>query len=227
MSDKIEGFLEVGCNEQNEIVVNHPDLKPDENGVGHIVFSVNQARNFARLLVDHADSADREIRRQQEEKRIASLPPVDRTAQTLTDGSPVTDDHRELLPSGQQKGYVVLSAEERAKGFVRPLRFSYRHVGIRPKYPLVDLTPTEHERYDQFGYVKFEAYPEGSASTGRYWTEANLASGCNRVTTMGRALAETYARDPGFYSGTFCCTCAKQFDLEQFVWEGTDDRLGS
>lgn len=30
---------------------------------------------------------------------------------TLTDGSPVTDDHRELNPvTGQQKGYVVLSA---------------------------------------------------------------------------------------------------------------------
>ena len=34
---------------------------------------------------------------------------------TLTDGSPVTPDHREIDPAtGQQKGYVVLSAEERA-----------------------------------------------------------------------------------------------------------------
>ena len=39
MTDKIEGYLEVGCNDQGEVVVNHPDLKPDENGVGHIVFS--------------------------------------------------------------------------------------------------------------------------------------------------------------------------------------------
>lgn len=27
---------------------------------------------------------------------------------------------------------------------------------------------------------------------------------CGAVTTMGRSLSETYARDPHFYSGTFC-----------------------
>lgn len=45
-------------------------------------------------------------------------------------GQPVPEDgsHREIDPAtGQQKGYVVLSAEERSKGFVRPLRISYRH----------------------------------------------------------------------------------------------------
>ena len=42
---------------------------------------------------------------------------------TLTDGEPITPDHREINPlTGLQKGYVVLSAEERAKGFVRPYR---------------------------------------------------------------------------------------------------------
>ena len=30
---------------------------------------------------------------------------------TLTDGSPVTPDHRELRPYGQQKGYVVLTEQ--------------------------------------------------------------------------------------------------------------------
>lgn len=29
---------------------------------------------------------------------------------------------------GQQETYLILSEEERAKGFVRPLRLSYRHV---------------------------------------------------------------------------------------------------
>ena len=179
MADRIEGFLEVGCNDQDEIVINHPDLKPDANGVGHIVFSPRQARNFAQLLLDNAASAEREIHRKQEEVRIAALPPVDRTARTLTDGSPVTEDHRELLPSGMQKGYVVLSAEERAKGFVRPVRRSYVH------------------------------------------------RICGSVTTMGLALAETYARDPEFYRGTFCCNCGTHFPLDQFVWAGTDEVLGS
>lgn len=52
--DKVEGYLEVGHNEKGEIVINHPDLKPDENGVGHIVFSVNQARNLARGCCSNA-----------------------------------------------------------------------------------------------------------------------------------------------------------------------------
>jgi hypothetical protein len=47
MADKITGTLEVGTNETNEVVINHPDLDPDENGVGHIVFSPAQARNLA------------------------------------------------------------------------------------------------------------------------------------------------------------------------------------
>jgi hypothetical protein len=49
-----QGCLWVGRNEQNEIVINHPDLHPDENGVGHIVFSPAQARHLAGLLLNHA-----------------------------------------------------------------------------------------------------------------------------------------------------------------------------
>lgn len=99
---------------------------------------------------------------------------------TLTDGSPVTDDHREIDPStGQQKGYVVLSDAERAKGFVRPLRDSYIH------------------------------------------------NPCGTLTKMGAAIAETYARDPSFYSGTFCVGCASHFPLDEFVWAGTQEVVGS
>ena len=52
----------------------------------------------------------------------------DKPKTCLTDGSPVTPNHRELRPDGQQKGYVVLCPEERAKGFVRPYRDTYRHL---------------------------------------------------------------------------------------------------
>jgi hypothetical protein len=62
--DKIEGFLEVGRNENHEVVINHPDLKPDENGVGHIVFSPRQARNLANLLLKHATWAEAEAKGQ-------------------------------------------------------------------------------------------------------------------------------------------------------------------
>lgn len=91
----------------------------------------------------------------------------------LTDGSPVPEDrsHTENRGDGQQKGYVVLSPEERAKGFVKPVRRSYIH------------------------------------------------DKCGTLTTMGRSLAETYARDPRFYSGTFCCGCSTHFNLHEFHWE--------
>lgn len=98
---------------------------------------------------------------------------------TLTDGSPVTADHRELKPNGQQKGYVILSEAERAKGFVRPVRQSYVH------------------------------------------------DTCGIVTKMSLSLAETYARQPDFYTGTFCCRCQAHFPVAEFVWDGTDQRVGS
>lgn len=107
--------------------------------------------------------------------------PVDRSQRTLSDGSPVTEDHREINPAtGQQKGYVALSQAERSKGFVRPLRDAYRHAK------------------------------------------------CGKVTTVNsRALVETYARDPYFYSGTFCTTCGGHFPVGEdgeFVWLENDGR---
>lgn len=48
---------------------------------------------------------------------------------TLSDGTPVTPDHRDIDPAtGMQKDYVILSVEERAKGYVRPFRQAYRHL---------------------------------------------------------------------------------------------------
>ena len=153
---------------------------------------------------------------------------------TLTDGSPVTPDHREIDPrTGQQKAYVVLSEDERAKGFARPVRRSYRHVGPPAPSGLRDLTADEHERYDQFGYAKFEEYgPDRSPITGKFWTQADLdrLGKCGVVTTMGQALAETYARDPSFYSSTFCCRCGTHFPVGEsgeFVWDGTQERVGT
>ncbi len=100
---------------------------------------------------------------------------------TLTDGSPVPKDysHTDLKDNGQQKGYVVLSEEDRAKGFVRELRFIYVH---------------------------------------------NV---CGTETRMNQAIAETYARQPNFYTGTFCCGCGKHFPLSEFVWKDTDEIVGS
>jgi hypothetical protein len=188
VTDHLAGFLGVGVDENDEVVINHPDLKPDENGVGHIVFSVSQARNLARILEQKAREAEASQRAKTAAARIAALPPVDRSARVLASGDgPVPEDqrHTELKPNGQQRDYVVLSAEERAKGFVRPVRRSYRH------------------------------------------------EKCGGVTSMSQAIAETYARDPGFYSGTFCTSCGAHFpiatfgQLGEFVWIDDGSKVGS
>lgn len=99
---------------------------------------------------------------------------------TLTDGTPVTNDHKKIdTKTGMQKGYVVLSEDERAKGFIRPVRTKYVH------------------------------------------------DTCGGVTTMGISIAETYARIPDFYSGTFCSCCREHFPLSQFKWDGTEETVGS
>ena len=108
------------------------------------------------------------------------IPEVDRTKRCMLSGNKETPEHREIdLRTGMQKDYVVLCPDERARGFVRPVRRTYLH------------------------------------------------KTCCTTTTMGLALAETYARDPGFYSGTFCCHCRAHFPLDQFVWEGTEEQLGT
>jgi hypothetical protein len=73
-------------------------------------------------------------------------------------------------PVKQSEVYLVLSAEERAKGFVRPVRKSYIH------------------------------------------------NTCRTVTTMGQALAETYARDPKFYGATYCVGCRMHKPVGEFHW---------
>lgn len=138
--------------------------------------------------------------------------------------------------TGQHRDYWVLSESERAKGFVRPVRDAYRHVGIpAPAFPLRDLTDEETVRYGAYDYVKFEPYPPSaeSSATGRFWTQAQLDKidrGCGAVTTMSRPLAETYARDPNFYGSTFCVRCRTHYPVGasgEFVWDGTDERVGT
>lgn len=50
---------------------------------------------------------------------------------------------------------------------------------------------------------------------------------CGVVTKMGQALSETYARDPKFYSGTFCVGCKQHFPVAEFLWDGTNERVGT
>lgn len=140
----------------------------------------------------------------------------------------------EKLGDGQLADHYVMCPEERAKGFVEPVRTAYQHVGIAgPRFPLVDLTDGERERFGDL-YAKFERYPESeSPQLGRYWSQAQLdkiGSGCGTVTTMPQSIAETYAREPAYYGRTFCCGCGDYFPVGrdgEFVWDGTRQRVGT
>lgn len=97
-----------------------------------------------------------------------------------TSGDPVAKVRAEQTnETGQHKGYIVLCPDERAKGFVRPYRDSYRHTT------------------------------------------------CGTVTTMGRALSETYARLPSFYGATFCVACNRHLPVAEFVWTADGLQVGS
>lgn len=154
--------------------------------------------------------------------------------QINADDAPVPDS--EKRPDGQHKDHWVLCETERAKGFVRPVRLSYIHVGPPlSKNPLRDLTEEEHKRYGQCGYVKYEEYPEGNGSVlGMFWTQERLDranKGCNVKTSMPTAIAETYARKPDYYGSTFCCGCNKYLPVGaqgEFIWaDGSNERVGT
>lgn len=132
-------------------------------------------------------------------------------------------------PTEQHEVYLVLSKEEIDKGFVRPYRDTYRHVGIRPKYTTRNLTSDELERYKNENYVLYEIYPESiHPITGKFWTEDQLnSSGCGTTTTMNRRIAETYARNPKFYGATYCVHCRKHLPLEEFVWDNDNTIVGT
>ncbi len=138
------------------------------------------------------------------------------------------------LDNGQQACHLVLSEEERNKGFVRPLRRSYIHVGRPgPKYSLRDLSLEEHDRYDKYKYIKYEKYPDDSTASGRFWTQEQfdkINKGCQQITTMALALCETYSTNPKFYGATFCSSCRDYYPVGsdgEFIWSEDGERVGS
>lgn len=103
-------------------------------------------------------------------------------------------------PIPQHETYLVLSEEERAKGFVRPLRRAYVH------------------RYWTDG--RTDPIPT-------VLTSLDGLSGCGAVTHMGLALCETYARDPSFYGATYCVRCQMHRPVAEFRWDEDGEVVGS
>lgn len=53
---------------------------------------------------------------------------------------------------------------------------------------------------------------------------------CGTVTSMGLAIAETYATEPGFYGSTFCVACRMHRPVGpagEFVWLDDDTKVGT
>lgn len=105
-------------------------------------------------------------------------------------------------PVPQAAAYLVLSDEERAKGFVRPVRRKYVH------HFMLDGTPLP-----------------------TVLTSLAGVGGCGAVTTMATSIAETYARDPQFYGSTYCVGCQMHRpvgDRGEFTWDdGSGQRVGT
>lgn len=49
---------------------------------------------------------------------------------------------------------------------------------------------------------------------------------CRVITTINQELAETFATNPKFYSGTFCSFCRSHYPLNEFIWMEDGENLG-
>lgn len=148
---------------------------------------------------------------------------------------------------GQNACYLVLSEEERAKGFIRPVRTSYIHVGkagYKPCGKNVKILPSGDEYASKYYATMCSSmsdtdclHEDGKCISAAYMTKEEYdkamngtyreTKGCGAVTSMGIALAETYARDPKFYGATFCVGCNKHLPVSEFLWDKTNEVVGS
>jgi len=143
----------------------------------------------------------------------------------------------------QNECYLVLSEEERTKGFVRPYRNRYIHVGrnITKHWKGIHRLIAEEET-SKFTAKKYVAVmtvltnEEGEFMGGAYvtqeqldkWKKGEREGGCGGKTIMAREIAETYARNPSFYGSTWCMNCQDHIDVNEFIWDdGSGETVGS
>jgi hypothetical protein len=146
----------------------------------------------------------------------------------------------DIEPVSQHAKYLILSEEERAKGFIRPVREAYIHVGQGYKdSELRDVSDGNKNDPNLKKYAKVLYHVKnkdtGEFIGGRFITQKEVdqfiktgrIGGCGSETKMGLALCETYARDPSFYGSTYCCHCQKHLPVGEFIWKEDNETVGS
>lgn len=104
----------------------------------------------------------------------------------------------DTVPGPQNKKYLILP-EHKRKGFIRPLRRSYIHVGIGGH----EIDPNDMSKSGLKG------------------------NACGVQTRMGLELCETYAANPHFYGSTYCVGCQMHLPVAEFVWDEDGEVVGS
>ena len=151
-----------------------------------------------------------------DDESVDSTSVVPPPALCTTDGRPVAEARAsQTNKTGQHPSYIVLCPDERAKGFVRPYRDAYKHVGLNVCGLQVGTAG------DTVCHMDPKHEGECGVVTGP------RSQGCGSVTTMGRALSETYARAPTFYGATFCVNCNRHLPVAEFVWTADGAEVGS
>jgi len=56
-----KGVLLVGTNGKGEVCIDHADIETDSEGIGHLIFSPDQAKSLAKLLNVKAADAVLEV----------------------------------------------------------------------------------------------------------------------------------------------------------------------
>jgi len=146
-----------------------------QDGVPGLMPTAEEMEAADRRLAERYDLPP-EQRQRLAETREAVL--ACRTPVAPLDGKVTDDPNDPAIRRGvdteqtqQHEKYLVLSVEEREKGYVRPVRLTYVHTK------------------------------------------------CGVATSMGRVIAETYARDPKFYGSTYCMGCRMHLPVAEFKWE--------
>lgn len=90
-----------------------------------------------------------------------------------------------------------------------------------------DPPPEDFDYGDRLEDGQYENHPTvGDGEFQQPVRDTYVHEECGQRTTMNQDLAESVARDPGYYSKTFCATCGDYYPVEQFHWKADGEPWG-